>query len=134
MVASGRLPKILSLALFLTSHVVSSWCSSQKLHQLRDRIAFSWKLFSTRLIKGGAEEDEAPVLRGLTVTLCSKSIIQLFISCTSCKRADISIYLTDSPWGRPVHSSCSSYSVQVCRARTEIINGLFFKPLMVRRR
>jgi hypothetical protein len=38
-VASGILPKIISLALLFTSHVVSSWCSSQKLQQLRGRIA-----------------------------------------------------------------------------------------------
>ena len=120
MVVSGLLPNILSLVLFLTSHVVSSWCSSQKLHQLRGMIALGWKLFSIGFLKGGAEEDEAPGVREETVPFRSNIIIRLFISCTSYKRENMLVYLVDSPWGRPVLSSCSSYSKKVCRVEPRL--------------
>jgi hypothetical protein len=97
MVVSGILPNILSLVLFLTSHVVSSWCSSQKLHQLRGMISLGLKLFSIGFLKGGAEEDEAPGVRGETVPFHSYAIIRLFMSWTRCKRADMFVCLTDSP-------------------------------------
>jgi hypothetical protein len=74
----------------------------------------------SRSLKGGVEEDEAPGVRGETFHFLSYAIIQLFIYCTSCKRADMFVCLTDSPWGRPVLSSCSSYSKQLCRVELRL--------------
>jgi hypothetical protein len=77
-------------------------------------------LFSTGFLKGGAEEVESPGVRGETVPFHSNAIIRLFISCTSYKRVDMSVCLIDSPSGRPVLSSCSSYSEKVCRVEPRL--------------
>jgi hypothetical protein len=65
-----------------------------------------WNLFSLGFLKGGEEEDEDPRVSEGTFHFCSYDMIQLFMSCTSYKRVDISIGLTKSPLGRPILSSC----------------------------
>jgi hypothetical protein len=76
-------------------------------------------------MKGDEEEDEAPRVIEGTLAFRSYAITQLFMSCTSCKRVDMFIYLTESPLGRPVLSSCSSYSKQVCRAEPRLLMAFF---------
>jgi hypothetical protein len=87
-------------------------------------------LFSLGLLKGGEEEDEAPGVNEGTFPFLSYVIIQLFMSCTSCKRADMSVCLIESPLGRPVLSSCCSYSRQVCIVEPRLSID-FFKPMTV---
>jgi hypothetical protein len=78
--------------------------------------SFRLKIIFNQISKGGgAKEDEALGVRRETFPFRSYAIIRLFIYCTSCKRVDMYVCLTNSPSGRPVLSSCSSYSKQVCR-------------------
>jgi hypothetical protein len=97
MVVSGILPNILSVELFFTSHMVFSWCSSKKLHQLLGRIALGLKLFSFGFLRGHAEEDEASRVRGRhfpfshTLSYDYSCLVQVVRGITS------HVYLTDSP-------------------------------------
>jgi hypothetical protein len=68
----------------------------------------------------GAEEDETLGVREGTLPFFSYTIIQLFMSCTRCKRADMFVCLVESSLERRVLSSCSSYSKKVCRVEPRL--------------